>query len=104
MFDKKHNTLVYLAVSTKIVEGSPQNSISTVTHYALGWKVESDLQIDVYGQPASAAAKFHHSLSRYLEISEKSCRPDGAENSSPRSRPVFIGVTLRGVARAVYAI
>lgn len=30
MFDKKHNTLVYLAVSTKLVEGSPQNSVSTV--------------------------------------------------------------------------
>lgn len=30
MFDKQHNTLVYLAISTKLVEGSPQNSISTV--------------------------------------------------------------------------
>ena len=30
MFDKKHNTLVYLAVSRKLIEGSPQNSISTV--------------------------------------------------------------------------
>ncbi len=30
MFDKKHNTLVYLAVSKKLIEGSPQNSISTV--------------------------------------------------------------------------
>jgi CreA protein len=30
MFDKKHNTLIYLAVSTKLIEGSPQNSISTV--------------------------------------------------------------------------
>ncbi len=30
MFDKKHNTLAYIAVSTKLVEGSPQNSISTV--------------------------------------------------------------------------
>ncbi len=30
MFDKKHNTLVYLAISTKLIEGSPQNSISTV--------------------------------------------------------------------------
>jgi CreA protein len=30
MFDKKHNTLIYLAVSKKLVEGSPQNSISTV--------------------------------------------------------------------------
>ena len=28
--DKKHNTLVYLAISDKIVNGSPQNSISTV--------------------------------------------------------------------------
>ena len=28
--DKKRNTLVYLAISDKIVEGSPQNSISTV--------------------------------------------------------------------------
>jgi CreA protein len=30
MFDKKHNTLIYLALSTKLVEGSPQNAISTV--------------------------------------------------------------------------
>ncbi len=30
MFDKKHNTLVYLAVSKKLIEGSPQNAISTV--------------------------------------------------------------------------
>ena len=28
--DKKHNTLVYLAVSSKLVNGSPANSISTV--------------------------------------------------------------------------
>jgi CreA protein len=30
MFDKKRNTLVYLAISDKLIEGSPQNSISTV--------------------------------------------------------------------------
>jgi CreA protein len=30
MADKKHNTLVYLAVSSKIVNGSPANAISTV--------------------------------------------------------------------------
>jgi CreA protein len=30
MTDKKHNTLVYLAVSSKIVNGSPANAISTV--------------------------------------------------------------------------
>jgi CreA protein len=30
MVDKKRNTLVYIAISDKIVEGSPQNSISTV--------------------------------------------------------------------------
>jgi len=28
--DKKHNTLVYLAISSKIVNGSPANSVSTV--------------------------------------------------------------------------
>ena len=28
--DKKRNTLVYIAISDKLVEGSPQNSISTV--------------------------------------------------------------------------
>jgi len=28
--DKKRNTLVYVALSDKIVEGSPQNSVSTV--------------------------------------------------------------------------
>jgi CreA protein len=30
MLDKKRNTLVYLAISDKLVEGSPQNAISTV--------------------------------------------------------------------------
>ena len=30
VYDKKRNTLVYLAISDKIIEGSPQNSISTV--------------------------------------------------------------------------
>ena len=29
MVDKKRNTLVYMAISDKIIEGSPQNSIST---------------------------------------------------------------------------
>jgi CreA protein len=28
--DKKRNTLVYLAISDKLIDGSPQNSISTV--------------------------------------------------------------------------
>jgi CreA protein len=30
MVDKKRNTLVYLAISDKLIEGSPQSSISTV--------------------------------------------------------------------------
>jgi len=30
MPDKKHNTLVYLAISSKIINGSPANAISTV--------------------------------------------------------------------------
>jgi len=30
LIDKPHNTLVYLAISTKIVNGSPANAISTV--------------------------------------------------------------------------
>ena len=30
MIDKPHNTLIYLAISSKIVNGSPANSISTV--------------------------------------------------------------------------
>jgi CreA protein len=30
LLDKPHNTLVYLAISTKIINGSPANSISTV--------------------------------------------------------------------------
>jgi len=28
--DKKHNTLVYLAISSKIVNGSPANAVSAV--------------------------------------------------------------------------
>ena len=30
LIDKKHNALVYLAVSSKLVEGSPANSVSAV--------------------------------------------------------------------------
>ena len=30
LFDKENNALVYLAISRKIVEGSPRNSVSTV--------------------------------------------------------------------------
>ncbi|MGA8495658.1 MAG: CreA family protein [Xanthobacteraceae bacterium] len=30
MVDKPHNTLIYLAISTKIINGSPANAISTV--------------------------------------------------------------------------
>ncbi len=30
VLDKKRNTLVYLAISDKIIDGSPQNAISTV--------------------------------------------------------------------------
>ena len=30
IFDKKRNTLVYLAISRKIIDGAPANSISTV--------------------------------------------------------------------------
>ncbi len=30
LWDKPHNTLVYLAISRKIIEGAPANSISTV--------------------------------------------------------------------------
>jgi CreA protein len=38
MFDKEHNTLIYLAVSKKLIEGSPQNSISTVPIMPWGGK------------------------------------------------------------------
>ena len=38
MFDKQHNTLIYLAVSKKLVEGSPENSISTVPIMPWGGK------------------------------------------------------------------
>jgi CreA protein len=30
LLDKSHNTLIYLAISTKIINGSPANAISTV--------------------------------------------------------------------------
>ncbi len=36
MFDKKRNTLVYLVYSTKLINGSPFNSISTVP--IMPWK------------------------------------------------------------------
>lgn len=34
IFDKKHNTLVYVAYSTQMTESSAKNSISTVSLYA----------------------------------------------------------------------
>ena len=30
IIDKRRNTLVYVAISDKVIEGSPQNSITTV--------------------------------------------------------------------------
>jgi CreA protein len=30
MFDEKRNTLVYVAISRRLIEGAPANSISTV--------------------------------------------------------------------------
>lgn len=30
MFDQAHNTLIYLVYSTKLIDGSPMNSVSTV--------------------------------------------------------------------------
>lgn len=38
MYDKKHNTLIYLAISKKIIEGSPENAISTVPIMPWGGK------------------------------------------------------------------
>jgi len=39
ILDKKRNTLVYVAISDKIVQGSPQNSISTVP--IMPWGIET---------------------------------------------------------------
>jgi CreA protein len=38
LFDKHHNTLVYLAISRRIIEGAPANSISTVPIMPWGGK------------------------------------------------------------------
>lgn len=38
MFDKKHNTLVYLAISKRVIAGSPDNAISTVPIMPWGGK------------------------------------------------------------------
>ena len=38
LWDQKHNTLVYLAISRKIIEGAPANSISTVP--VMPWRVQ----------------------------------------------------------------
>ena len=38
MFDKKHNTLIYLAISKRVIEGSPENAISTVPIMPWGGK------------------------------------------------------------------
>jgi CreA protein len=36
MFDAKRNTLVYVAISRKLIDGAPANSISTVP--IMPWK------------------------------------------------------------------
>jgi len=36
LWDKKHNTLVYVAISRRIIEGAPANSVSTVPIMAWG--------------------------------------------------------------------
>jgi CreA protein len=38
--DKKRNTLIYVAISDKIIEGSPQNAISTVP--IMPWATKQD--------------------------------------------------------------
>ena len=38
MFDRKHNTFVYLAISKRVIEGSPENAISTVPVMPWGGK------------------------------------------------------------------
>lgn len=38
MFDRKHSTLVYLAISKRVIEGSPDNAISTVPIMPWGGK------------------------------------------------------------------
>ncbi|NJD07273.1 MAG: hypothetical protein FIA97_12375 [Methylococcaceae bacterium] len=38
MLDRKHNTLVYLAISRRIIEGAPANSVSTVPIMPWGGK------------------------------------------------------------------
>lgn len=38
LFDQKHNTLVYLAISRKVIEGAPANSVSTVPIMPWGGK------------------------------------------------------------------
>jgi CreA protein len=30
MFDTKHNTIIYVAISKRVIEGSPMNAISAV--------------------------------------------------------------------------
>jgi CreA protein len=36
LFDEKRNTLIYVAISRKLIEGAPANSISTVP--VMPWK------------------------------------------------------------------
>ncbi len=40
LWDKAHNTLVYLAISRKLIEGAPANSISTVP--VMPWGIVPD--------------------------------------------------------------
>ena len=42
--DRKRNTLVYLVYSTKVIEGSPKNSISTVP--MMPWQVGGGVQVE----------------------------------------------------------
>ena len=42
--DRKRNTLVYLVYSTKVIEGSPKNSISTVP--MMPWQAGGGVQVE----------------------------------------------------------
>ena len=43
--DRKRNTLVYLVYSTKVIEGSPKNSLSTVP--MMPWQTGDGMQVEV---------------------------------------------------------
>ena len=69
VLDKRRNTLVYLAISDKLIEGSPQNAISTVPLDALGRNTLKRRAIKAERRDNNYLLKTHPHFSQRMRLS-----------------------------------